>query len=103
MLSVRLAQFPGGVCACLSGWQEDRHALDAEKPGGTLIGGCQLVPPVSIFNRQSFFPSLHCFKPNLVSLLCNNSEIAEEPPVLNASEAQMLHFCTLQKAFISKS
>jgi len=39
-------------------------------------------------------------KPNVIALLYSNSKTSEEPTVLNASEAQMTHFCTLKNAFI---
>lgn len=36
----------------------------------------------------------------MIALLYSNFETSEEPTVLNASEAQMTHFCTLKNIFI---
>lgn len=36
----------------------------------------------------------------MIALLYSNFETSEEPTVLNASEAQMIHFCTLKNVFI---
>lgn len=42
-------------------------------------------------------------KPSAVALFCSNFERSEDPTVLNASEAQMTHFCALKNVLILQS